>query len=193
MIEAIKLEGFGVMRLPVHWFNMMEDDYTINSKFTKKDIIRHCYTTRTIIKLINDLKLNDNTRYVKYNEYIEAYKQIINKYESNLKKHKLDDLIYLINGMDLNENDECERMGLIKDELVQENVKNIYTTEDNLNIKTDNKNFINNDKLEENNKDILVEDDKNLNELFKFLNANSNEIENKEESLLEDLMIIIFH
>ena len=74
----------------------------INSKFTKKDIIRHDYTTRTIIKLINDLKLNDNPRWVKYNEYIEAHKQIINKYESNLMKQNLDDLINLINGKDLN-------------------------------------------------------------------------------------------
>ena len=33
MIEGIKLEGFGVMRLPVHWFNMMAEDYTINKDY----------------------------------------------------------------------------------------------------------------------------------------------------------------
>ena len=33
MIEGIKKEGFGVMRLPVHWFNMMADDYTINEDY----------------------------------------------------------------------------------------------------------------------------------------------------------------
>ena len=33
MIEGIKKEGFGVMRLPVHWFNLMSDDYTINSDY----------------------------------------------------------------------------------------------------------------------------------------------------------------
>ena len=27
MIEGIKREGFGVMRISVHWFNMMEEDY----------------------------------------------------------------------------------------------------------------------------------------------------------------------
>jgi len=33
MIEGIKKEGFGVMRLPVHWFNMMGEDYTINEDY----------------------------------------------------------------------------------------------------------------------------------------------------------------
>ena len=33
MIEGMKKEGFGVMRLPVHWFNMMADDYTINEDY----------------------------------------------------------------------------------------------------------------------------------------------------------------
>ena len=31
MIEGIKKEGFGVMRLPVHWFNLISNDYTISS------------------------------------------------------------------------------------------------------------------------------------------------------------------
>ena len=33
MIEGIKKEGFGVMRLPVHWFNLMSDDYKINEDY----------------------------------------------------------------------------------------------------------------------------------------------------------------
>ena len=33
MIEGIKKEGFGVMRLPVHWFNLMSDDYTISKDY----------------------------------------------------------------------------------------------------------------------------------------------------------------
>ena len=33
MIEGYKKEGFGVMRLPVHWFNLMGDDYSINSDY----------------------------------------------------------------------------------------------------------------------------------------------------------------
>ena len=36
MIEGIKREGFGVMRLPVHWFNMMSDDYTINKDLLER-------------------------------------------------------------------------------------------------------------------------------------------------------------
>lgn len=36
MINGIKREGFGVMRLPVHWFNMMSDDYTINKDLLKR-------------------------------------------------------------------------------------------------------------------------------------------------------------
>ena len=33
MIEGIKKEGFGVMRLPVHWFNLMSDDYIISKDY----------------------------------------------------------------------------------------------------------------------------------------------------------------
>ena len=33
MIEGIKREGFGVMRLPVHWFNMMGEGYKINKDY----------------------------------------------------------------------------------------------------------------------------------------------------------------
>ena len=33
MIEGIKKEGFGVMRLPVHWFNLMSNDYIINKDY----------------------------------------------------------------------------------------------------------------------------------------------------------------
>lgn len=40
----------------------------INSKFTKKNIIRHDYTTSAIINLINDLNLNDILRWIKYEE-----------------------------------------------------------------------------------------------------------------------------
>ena len=36
MIQGIKKEGFGVMRLPVHWFNMMGDNYTINPEYVKR-------------------------------------------------------------------------------------------------------------------------------------------------------------
>ena len=36
MIEGIKREGFGVMRLPVHWFNMMEEDYKINKDYLER-------------------------------------------------------------------------------------------------------------------------------------------------------------
>ena len=36
MIRGIKSEGFGVMRLPVHWFNMMGPNYTINSDYVKR-------------------------------------------------------------------------------------------------------------------------------------------------------------
>ena len=36
MIQGIKKEGFGVMRLPVHWFNLMAKDYTINGDYLKR-------------------------------------------------------------------------------------------------------------------------------------------------------------
>ena len=36
MIEGIKKEGFGVMRLPVHWFNMMGEGYKINKDYLER-------------------------------------------------------------------------------------------------------------------------------------------------------------
>ena len=36
MIEGIKREGFGVMRLPVHWFNMMSENYTIHEDLLER-------------------------------------------------------------------------------------------------------------------------------------------------------------
>ena len=36
MIEGIKKEGFGVMRLPVHWFNLMSNSYAISSDYMSR-------------------------------------------------------------------------------------------------------------------------------------------------------------
>ncbi len=36
MIEGIKKEGFDVMRLPVHWFNMMGKNYTISKDYLER-------------------------------------------------------------------------------------------------------------------------------------------------------------
>ena len=41
----------------------------INSKFENKNIRRHEYVTKAIIKLIIDEKLNDNPRWVQFEEF----------------------------------------------------------------------------------------------------------------------------
>ena len=57
------LNHYKVLFIAKTYFNMdfinILSKIIINSKFTNKDIIRHDYTTRTIINIINDLNLND--------------------------------------------------------------------------------------------------------------------------------------
>ena len=67
MIEGIKREGFGVVRLPVLWFNMMSDDYTIN-----KDLLDR-------VKQVVDWAI-DSKLYVILN--IHHDERIIQKYDS---------------------------------------------------------------------------------------------------------------
>ena len=53
MINGYKREGFGVMRLPVHWFNMMGDNYTINPDYLArvKEIVDWAMATKLYVIL----------------------------------------------------------------------------------------------------------------------------------------------
>ena len=49
----------------------------INSKLNDRDIIRHFYATKTLINLIDNFKLNDNPKWIIYNDYMEIHKRVI--------------------------------------------------------------------------------------------------------------------
>ena len=77
----------------------------INSKFENKNIRRHDYVTKAIIKLIIDEKLNDNPRWVQFEEIKNKQKYIITGYESEMEENEIDKLIDTLNNMDINENE----------------------------------------------------------------------------------------
>lgn len=44
----------------------------INNKFDNKDIIRHDYISRSLLKIIKDKDLNENLQWIKYDEFIRV-------------------------------------------------------------------------------------------------------------------------
>ena len=44
----------------------------INNKFDNKNIIRHDYVSRSLIKIIKDKDLNENLLWIKYDEFIRV-------------------------------------------------------------------------------------------------------------------------
>jgi len=80
MIKGIKREGFGVMRLPVHWFNMMGANYTINSDYVArvKEIVKWAIDVRLYVILNIHHDENDFFKNLptKFEETIKNYKHI---------------------------------------------------------------------------------------------------------------------
>ena len=52
-----------------------------NSILNDKNIIRHDYVTRSIILLIEDLKFNDNLKWLNYDDLNSYLKKVINQFE----------------------------------------------------------------------------------------------------------------
>ena len=76
----------------------------------KKNIIRHDYVTRSIIILIDELKFNDNLKWLNYEEFISYLKKVINEYETNLNQNEVPNYMDIGNDLDntekiQNEND----------------------------------------------------------------------------------------
>ena len=78
MINGIKREGFGVMRLPVHWFNMMSDDYTINKDLIKR--VKQIVDWAMDVKLYVILNIHHDER--------DLFKNMTVTPEENLKNYK---------------------------------------------------------------------------------------------------------
>ena len=78
MINGIKREGFGVMRLPVHWFNMMSDDYTINKDLLKR--VKQIVDWAMDVKLYVILNIHHDER--------DLFKNMTVTPEENLRNYK---------------------------------------------------------------------------------------------------------
>ena len=78
MIEGIKNEGFGVMRLPVHWFNMMSEDYTINKDLLER--VKQVVEWAISIQLYVILNIHHDER--------DLFKNMTVTPEQNLKYYK---------------------------------------------------------------------------------------------------------
>ena len=141
-----------------------------NSNNLNNDIKRHDFVSRTLISLINKFDLNQTPKWIKYNEYIEENKNIINKGKNIKETSELNEIINLINYMDINES---------------ENING----NDNISI----------DNFEEDKKDNIFESDKyeneNLNDIFfkesdeginKFSKNDFNDINKSENNFVLD-------
>ena len=91
MIEGIKNEGFGVMRLPVHWFNLMSDDYTIDKKYLArvKEIVDWAMEIKlyVILNIHHDEKGFFKNMPNKTEETLENYKKIWTQIADAFKKY----------------------------------------------------------------------------------------------------------
>ena len=73
----------------------------INSKSEKITSKRHDYVSRAIIKIIIDEKLNENLRWIKFDEFKAKQKYIITGYESDLEENEINKLIEAMNNIDI--------------------------------------------------------------------------------------------
>ena len=65
----------------------------INNSFNNNNIIRHDYITLAIILMINNLKLNENVRWINYEEYLTFQKMIINANMNDMNDNQRNEYI----------------------------------------------------------------------------------------------------
>ena len=91
MIWGIKREGFEVLRLPVHWFNMMSEDYTINQDLLER--VKQIVDWAIEIELYVILNIHHDERDLFRNmtvtpeENLEKYKYIWEQIADNFKNY----------------------------------------------------------------------------------------------------------
>ena len=73
----------------------------INSKSEKITFKKHRCVSRAIIKIIIDEKLNENLRWIKFDEFKAKQKYIITGYELDLEENEINKLIEAMNNIDI--------------------------------------------------------------------------------------------
>ena len=90
----------------------------------KKNIIRHDYITKSLIQIIIKEKLNENLRWLKFEEFIKMQKYVISEHKEYLEE-EINKLINKLNNINLNNKEAIENNG--------EDNKNSLDTEDTSN------------------------------------------------------------
>ena len=167
----------------------------INNKFDNKDIIRHDYISRPLIKIIKDKDLNENLQWIKYDEFIRVQKYIINGMEDDLEEDDINKLISLLNNISIKDKDDSFSEGkcnnslnsedIIEENEEQNNESNISYSEEDISFnqiteQNINDNYMNNS--DNSFKDILSEEDSNNNIDFYIETLNMDKSNDKNDS-----------
>ena len=72
----------------------------------KENLIRYDYVTQTMIALIENLNINDDLKWISYDQYIEFNSIVIKKIKGDIDSNTEDQLINLINRLNIEENSE---------------------------------------------------------------------------------------
>ena len=72
----------------------------------KENLIRYDYVTQTMIALIENLNINDDLKWISYDQYIEFNSIVIKKIKGDIDSNTEDKLINLINRLNIEENSE---------------------------------------------------------------------------------------
>ena len=72
----------------------------------KENLIRYDYVTHTMIALNENLNINDDLKWISYDQYIEFNSIVIKKIKGDIDSNTEDQLINLINRLNIEENSE---------------------------------------------------------------------------------------
>ena len=165
----------------------------INNNIKKNNIIRHDYITRSMLLMIKDLNLNENPKWISYEEFYNFLQIIIKKNYNDINDEKCEDtLIKIINELESSE--------------FANNIEFFKNTNDNINNNSNSQVDIkNNINIKENIKDQIIEindeeqnnnnnNKSDLSESSEMSENNSadniiNEDDNTIENLMENLNI----
>ena len=140
--------------------------FLINHEFKENDIIRHDFVTPSLIYLIEEKNLNNNLKWIKYDEFIESNKYIVNKYEKFEDDNQSKNLIKIINDIESENENENGGVDINIIDNQMEVLNNQINSDESLEIKK------NNCYYED---ELLSDNDNNISLLIKNLSVEDND------------------
>jgi len=147
----------------------------INNTFEKKEIIRRDFVTRSLFFLIDELDLNNKPKWITYDEYKNALKKIINKYESNYNEEEVNNYIKMINDQeDKGESDNLSNNNIKIDNNInkEEDISNNMDLDFSFNVDNEDNDKVKEEEYYNSSEEIIEEDDNSISKMFKNLNIN---------------------